>query len=154
MEFEENFTGYTHKMSRKDLMKEITLKQVNIPSKNKQILKKATTTKIDVEKANYLTDLIWENESANLDEKEMFNRKSINVFKFYYTLFEPLDWFLFVLGLIGCLASGISTPLIYYLNAEIYTGVGKTSEGRGTLSEEELMKETVKDKMNSNSKNN
>ena len=150
MEFEENFTGYTHKMSKKNLMRQLTLKQINIPSQNNQILKRATTTKINVEKANYLTDLIWEKERANIDEKEMFDRKSISVFKFYYTLFEPLDWLFFALGMIGCLASGISTPLIYYLNAEIYTGVGKTSEGRGTLSEEEIMKQNVKNKMNAN----
>ena len=149
MEFEKNFTGYTHKMSKKNLMRQLTLKQVNIPSQNNQILRRATTTKIDVEKANYLTDLIWEKERANTDEQEMFNRKSISVFK-YYTLFEPLDWVLFTLGMIGCLASGISTPLIYYLNAEIYTGVGKTLEGGGTLSQEEIMKQNVKNKMNAN----
>ena len=149
MEFEKNFTGYTHKMSKKNLMRQLTLKQVNIPSQNNQILRRATTTKIDVEKANYLTDLIWEKERANTDEQEMFNRKSISVFK-YYTLFEPLDWLLFAFGMIGCLASGISTPLIYYLNAEIYTGVGKTLEGGGTLSQEEIMKQNVKNKMNAN----
>ena len=152
MEFEENFTGYTYKMGKNNLMSKITLKRVNIPSQNSQILRRAKTTKVDVEKANYLSDLIWEQEKVNLDEKEMFNRKTVSVFKFYFTLFEPLDWLFFVLGMIGCLASGISTPLIYYLNAEVFTNVGKTSEGRGSLTEEQLMKETVKDKMNSNIK--
>ena len=54
--------------------------------------------------------------------------------------------------MIGCLAAGVSTPLIYYLNSMVYTDVGKTSEKRGTLSEEELMKKQVKETMNSNIK--
>ena len=67
MEFEENFTGYTYKMGKNDLMRKITLKRVNIPSQNNQILRRAKTTKIDIEKANYLTNLIWEQEGVNLD---------------------------------------------------------------------------------------
>ena len=76
----------------------------------------------------------------------------MSLFKFYYVLFERLDWIFLIFGLIGCLACGVSTPLIYYLNAMVYTNVGKTSEKRGNESEEELMKEQVKDTMNSNIK--
>ena len=153
MKFEEKVTNYFGQVSSKQVYRETTLKKVNIPSFNHKILRRATTTRIDLEKMNYHSELIWKNEKANSEDQEVFQRKKISLFRYYYILFERLDWIFLIFGLIGCLASGVSTPLIYYLNAMIYTDVGKTSEKRGTLSEEELMKEEVKDTMNSNIKN-
>ena len=152
MKFEEKVTNYYGQAGPKQVYKETSLKKAYIPSYNHTLLRRATTTRIDLEKMNYNSKLIWENERANPEEQEVFQRKTVSLFRYYYILFERLDWIFFILGLIGCLASGISTPLIYYLNAMVYTDIGKTSEKRGTLSEEELMKEEVKDTMNSNIK--
>ena len=43
----------------------------------------------------------------------------------------------------------IHSSYLLFKCRDIY-GVGKTSEGRGTLSEEEIMKQNVKNKMNAN----
>ena len=50
------------------------------------------------------------------------------------------------------MAAGFSTPLVYYLNAEVYSDVGKTSEKRENMSEEEIMKQKVEDRLNSSIK--
>ena len=46
----------------------------------------------------------------------------------------------------------ISQSCFSYLSATVFSEVGNTSENRGSLSEEELMKLTVKETMNSNIK--
>ena len=47
---------------------------------------------------------------------------------------------------------GLANPVFSYLNATVYSDVGNTSENSGSLSEEELMKLSVKETMNSNIK--
>ena len=46
----------------------------------------------------------------------------------------------------------MSTPIIYYLNATVYSSVGNTSENKGNLSEKEIMKLNVEKTMNTNIK--
>ena len=145
-------SNHLNRMNRDELMKRITLKKVNTSCHNKEVLRRATTLRISEEKANYETELIWENEETMMKGQEMFPRKKISPFKFFFHLFEPIDWVYFIIGIIGCLACGISTPLIYYLNSEVYSEVGNTSEQRESLSEEEIMKENVKDTLNSSIK--
>ena len=106
-----------------------------------------------MEKAQYQTDLIWDQEKTGTENEDLFERnKKISIFRLYYILFEKIDYLYLVLGLIGCLAAGTSTPLIYFLNAEVYTDVGKTSEQRKTMTEEELMIENVKNNLNDSMK--
>ena len=152
MKFEDNLFRLNGQMSKKELYKNTSLKKARTTSYNNQILRRLTTTRIDMEKANYNSELVWENERTSEEDEEVFKRKSVSIIQFFCTLFEPIDWVFFTLGIIGCLAAGISTPLIYYLNSEIYTNVGNTSEKSGSISEEELMKENVKHSMNSNIK--
>ena len=152
MKFEEKVSNYFGQTSPKDVLHNAGLKRAITSSYNRDILRRAMTTRINLDKADHDTELIWENEKVNIEDQEVFERKKISLFRFYYILFEPLDWVFLIIGLIGCLASGVSTPLIYYLNALVYTDVGVTSEKRGSESEEELMKEQVKETMNSNIK--
>ena len=152
MKFEEKVSNYFGQTSPKEVLHNAGLKRAITSSYNRDILRRAMTTRINLDKADHDTELIWENEKVNIEDQEVFERKKISIFRFYYILFEPLDWVFLIIGLIGCLASGVSTPLIYYLNALVYTDVGVTSEKRGSESEEELMKEQVKETMNSNIK--
>ena len=151
MKFEENL-NYFGQTSPKEVLHNAGLKKVMTSSHNREILRRAMTTRINLDKANYDSELIWENEKVNIEDQEVFEKKKISIFKFYYILFEPIDWVFLIIGLIGCLASGVSTPLIYYLNALVYTDVGVTSEKRDSESEEELMKEQVRETMNENIK--
>ena len=148
----EGHANFIHQKSKKGLMKNITIKKAKFPNQNKELLRRATTTRIDLERALYQTDLIWEEEKVSDESEEVFKRSKIGFFKLYYILLEKLDYFYLVLGLIGCLAAGVSTPLIFYLNAVVYSDLGKTSEQRGSMSEEDLMKENVEDSLNTNIK--
>ena len=152
MKFEEKATNYFQQLTPREVSKNLSIQKVQTPAYNHELLRRATTTRIDLEKMNYNSELIWEEEKANAEDQEVFKRKKMSLFRFYYILFERLDWIFLIFGLIGCLAAGVSTPLIYYLNAMVYTDVGNSSEKRGTLAEEEIMKEQVKKTMNSNIK--
>ena len=84
--------------------------------------------------------------------KWCFKKKNVNIFKFFFHFFEPIDYLYFFLGIIGCIACGISGPLLTYINSNVYTDVGNSSENKGSLSEAELMKLKVKKTMESNIK--
>ena len=92
MKFEEKVTNYYGQSAPKQVYKETSLKKAYIPSYNHTLLRRATTTRIDLEKMNYNSKLIWENERANLEEQEVFQRKTVSLFRYYYILFERLDW--------------------------------------------------------------
>ena len=130
MKPEERGTYYLNNLSQKETMKRVNLKKSYTSSYNREVLRKATTLKIDPEKAAYDSELIWENENIS-SEEELFPRRKISPFKFYFHLFEPIDWIFFIIGIIGCLATGASRPLIYYLNSKIYSDVRNTSEQGG-----------------------
>jgi len=138
--------------SPKALLKNLTLKKTKKSFSNHKILRRATTTRIDLEKTIYQSEIIWDEEKEKPEDEEVFKRKRINIFKLYYILLEKIDYLYLVLGLIGCLAAGFSTPLVYYLNAEVYSDVGKTSEKRENMSQEEIMKQQVEDTLNSSIK--
>ena len=144
--------NFHYQSSSKALLKNITLKKSKKSFSNHKILRRATTTRIDLEKTIYQSEIIWDEEKEKPEDEEVFKRKRINIFKLYYILLERIDYLYLVLGLIGCLAAGFSTPLVYYLNAEVYSNVGKTSEKRENMSQEEIMKQQVEDTLNSSIK--
>ena len=147
MKPEERPTYYLNHLSQKE-MKAVNLKKSYTSSFNREVLRKVTTLKIDQEKAAYDSKLIWENENIS-SEEELFPRRKISPFKFYFHLFEPIDWIFFIIGIIGCLATGASKPLIYYLNSQIYSDVGNTSEQGGGVSEKDIMIANVEDSLTS-----
>ena len=144
--------NFQYQASPKALYKNITLKKTKKSFTNHKILRRATTTRIDLEKTIYQSEVIWDEEKEKPEDEEVFKRKRISIFRLYYILLERIDYLYLVLGLIGCLAAGFSTPLVYYLNAEVYSDVGKTSEKRENMSEEEIMKQKVEDTLNSSIK--
>ena len=82
----------------------------------------------------------------------MFERKHISIFKFYCHLFEPLDYLFLILGLIGLIIYGLSHSILPYINANVYSSLGDTSESRENSVVEEIMKQNVREVMNSNIK--
>ena len=148
---EERISDYYNNLSRKDITNAVNLKKSRTSTFNRDILHRATTLKINTEKAVYDSELIWESEVVSAED-ELFPRKKITPFKFYFHLFEPIDWIFFIIGIIGCLATGVSKPLIYYLNSQVYSSVRNTSEQKEGATEEEIMKAKVEDTLNSNIK--
>ena len=78
----------------------------------------------------------------------MFEKKSISIFKFYCHLFEPIDWLFFCLGVLFTLILGIDTQILTYLNSNVLSDLGITSEFRNSPEEEADMKENVKRTLN------
>ena len=118
---------------------------------NNRIFRRSNTTKIDIEKVQYEAKLLLEEEN-DIENKFLFKRKSISIFKFFYDMFEPIDWLYLVLGTIGLLLCGAAAPVLSYLNATIYSKIGNTSENRESLTAAEIMKLNVKETMNRNIK--
>ena len=140
-----------NKMPKKSLKNYLSLKRAPTSNYNFEIFNRHNT-KIDLEKAHYEAELLLEEDDSLLKEEFMFQRISVNIFQFFCHLFEPIDWLYLVLGMIGMLICGASNPVMNYLNATVYSDIGNTSENRGSLTEEEIMKLNVKEKMNSNIK--
>ena len=140
---------------KKNLQKTMTLKKAPYSDYNYRIFSRSITNKMDLEKAHYEAELLLQEEEDNyqsLKNQSIFPRKNVNIFKFYCHLFEPLDYILFIIGFIGCLACGLSNPILHYLNSNVFSKVGNTSENRESKSAEEIMKLEVKETMNSNIK--
>ena len=84
------------------------------------------------EQALYQARLLLEEEEDDQEEL-MFEKKKINIFRFFFHFFEPIDYLYFCLGMIGCIACGISGPLLTYINSNVYSDVGNSSENKGSL---------------------
>ena len=132
----------------------LTLKKAPTLAYNNQIYNRANTTKFDIEKAHFEAELLLDEEedSQVIRNESILERKRVSIFKFYCHLFEPIDWLYFILGILGLMVCGLANPVFSYLNATVFSEVGNTSENRGSLSEEELMKLNLKETMNSNIK--
>ena len=143
-----------YKNLKKYIKDSLTLKKAPTISYNQKIYNKAKTTQIDIEKAHYEAELLLDEEdnSEELKKKSMFERKHISIFKFYCHLFEPLDYLFLILGLIGLIIYGSSHTILPYLNANVYSNLGDTSESRENSVVEEIMKQNVREVMNSNIK--
>ena len=138
--------------SKKEFIKRITFKKSPSSSFNHQILRK-TSSRMELEKAYYQADLLLNEENdSTIDKESMFEIKHVSIFKFYYHLFEPIDWVYFIFGILGTLACGFFAPIILYINSNVFSSVGNTSENRGSMTEEEIMKLKVKESYNSNIK--
>ena len=141
-------------MSKNSIMNSISLKKSPTSDFNRKIFNRSNTTKIDIEKAHYEAKLLLDEEedSFNLENQFVFKRKNISIFKFFCHLCEPIDWLYLILGIIGLLICASAGSVLAYLNATVYSDIGNTSENRGSLSEEEIMKLKVKKTMNDNIK--
>ena len=138
---------------KNDIRNSVSLKKELVSGYNHKIFNRANTTYFDIEKAHYEAELLLEdNEEAYARNQFLFERKHISICRFYFHLFEPIDYLYLVLSLIGCLIRALASPVMTYLNATVFSDIGNTSESRASLSEEELMKLNVKDTMESNIK--
>ena len=149
----ENY-GIKDKELKNYIKDSLTLKKAPTIKYNNQIYNRSNTTKFEIEKAHYEAELLLEEEEDSHVRKNesIFEKKSVSLFKFFCHLFEPIDWLYCILGIIGLIVCGLADPVFSYLNATVYSEIGNTSENRGSLSEEELMKLNVKETMNSNIK--
>ena len=141
-------------MKKEFIKKGLSLKRAPTSKYNQKIFEKRVSTKIDLEKAHYEAELMLDEEDNSLElrDQPLFENKHINIFKFYRHFFEPIDWLYLILALIGCLIVGLSSPIMTYLNSNVYSSVGNSSENRASLSAAEIMKLNVKDTMNKNIK--
>ena len=97
--------------------------------------------------------LLEEEDDSHLAKNQaMFELKHITFFFYFCHLFEPIDWLYLVIGTIGLLACCLCNPILNYINANVYSEVGNTSEDRDSLDEIEIMELIIKDTMNSNIK--
>ena len=142
-----------HKSYKNSLLNAITLKRAPTSWYNKKIYRRGISERIDFEKAHHEAELLLDEEDENImNRQSMFKRKNVGFFQFYCHIMEPIDYFYFIIGTIGMIMCGLSSPIIFYLNATVYSNIGNTSENKGSLTEKELMKLRVKETMNSNIK--
>ena len=144
----EKFTG-----TKKSFIESISLKRAPTSSYNRRIYRRGISSQIDFDKAHYEAENMLESEGEEFMERQsMFKTRSIGLFKFYCHIMEKIDYLYLILGLLGLIIVGLSNPVIFYLNATVYSHVGNTSENKDTLSEKEIMKLNVEETMNSNMK--
>ena len=82
-----------------------------------------------------------------MEDKLMFEKQSVNLLRIYIHLFEPIDWLLFVLAIIGSIGAGISMPIMSYFIGDVYSDIGNTSESRDSPKAIAQMLERVEDTM-------
>ena len=137
------------KSIRNAIQNSMTIKRAPTSNYN-YLLKHSITNRIDYEKAHYEAELLLneEDDSQIFNNQSIFQRKSISFFKFYCHLFDPLDWLFFCLGVLFCIILGIASQIINYLNSNVMSKIGITSEFRNSPEEEEAMKANVRDTLN------
>ena len=115
---------------------------------NHKMMKKKHTSQIDLEKAKREAEELLKEGDVNqiMKDKLMFEQKSVNLFKIYGHLFEPIDWIFLVFAIIGSIGAGISMPIMSYFTSDVYSDVGNTSESI-TAEDIALMREAVEDTM-------
>ena len=114
---------------------------------NHKMLKKKHTSQIDIDKVRreareLLRIKPGEKES---DQKLMFEKQSVSIFRIYRHLFEGIDWIFLIFGIIGSIGAGISMPIMSYTMGDAFSDVGNTSEERITPEMMEQMYEMVED---------
>ena len=130
------------------------LSKAPLPNYNKRIFRKFVSNKWDIERAHYQAGLLLDQkyDSEFIKSQALFQRKKVGIIKFHLHFMEGIDWLFLALAIIGIFISALASPLLSYLNAIIFSNVKNTSEERGNLTEEEIMKLNVKEQMNSNIK--
>ena len=118
---------------------------------NHQVMKRKHTSQLELEKAKREAEQLLNEGDAQkiMDEKFIFKKQSVSLFRIYCHLFEPIDWLFVFLAIIGSIGSGVSMPLMSYLTSDVYSDVGNTSERMDTQDEIALMEEIIEDTMDS-----
>ena len=138
---------------KKTIIDSISLKRAPTSTYNRRTYRRGISNQIDFDKAQHEAEMMLESEGEEFMERQsMFKAKNIGLFKFYCHILEKIDYLYLIFGLLGLIIVGLSTPIIYYLNATVYSSVGNTSENKGNLSEKEIMKLNVEKTMNTNIK--
>ena len=116
---------------------------------NHKMLKKKHTSQIDIDKARReAKELLRETGGdKDTDEKLMFKKQSVSIFRIYSHLFESIDWLFLVLATIGAIGAGISMPIMSYTMSDAFSDVGNTSEERTSAEAMEQMFQMVEDAM-------
>ena len=131
-------------------IEDINLKKSPSVDFNHQIMKRRHTSQVDLEKAQREAQALLAEGDADqlMKEKLMFEKQSVNLFRIYCHLCEPLDLIFLTLAIIGSIGAGVSMPILSYLTSDVYSDVGNTSESRGSELDEKAMKAIVKKTMN------
>jgi hypothetical protein len=113
-------------------IEDVALKKAPSVDFNHQVMKRRHTSQIDLEKAQReAQELLAEGDADQImKDKLMFENQSVNLFRIYCHLFEPIDYLFLFLAIIGSIGAGISMPIMSYLTSDVYSDVGNTSENR------------------------
>ena len=130
-------------------IKDVRLHRTPSADFNHQLLKRKHTSQLDLEKTKKEAEaLLKEGDTKQImADKLMFEKQSVNLFRIYTHLFEPIDWLFLVLAIIGSIGAGISMPIMSYFTSDVYSDVGDTSESRDSPEAMAQMLETVEDTM-------
>ena len=136
------------KEQQKDV-EETRLRHAPSTDYNHQIMKRKHTSQLELEKAKREAQELLKEGDVNkiMEEKLMFKKQSVSLFRIYCHLLESIDWLFLILAIIGSIGSGISMPLMSYLTSDVYSDVGNTSENMDTASQIAMMEEIVKETM-------
>ena len=85
---------------------------------------------LNIDKSQISIDEILKegNEEIERREKLMFEPQSISLFRIYRHFFEQIDYLFAILGIIGGLASGVCTPLLFFFSSDNFSKIGNTEE--------------------------
>ena len=113
-------------------IEDVALKKAPSVDFNHQVMKRRHTSQIDLEKAQReAQELLAEGDADQImKDKLMFEKQSVNLFRIYCHLFEPIDYLFLFFAIIGSIGAGISMPIMSYLTSDVYSDVGNTSENR------------------------
>ena len=136
------------KEQQKDV-EETRLRHAPSTDYNHQIMKRKHTSQLELEKAKREAQELLKEGDVNkiMEEKLMFKKQSVSLFRIYCHLLESIDWLFLILAIIGSIGSGVSMPLMSYLTSDVYSDVGNTSENMDTASQIAMMEEIVKETM-------
>jgi ABC-type multidrug transport system fused ATPase/permease subunit len=112
-------------------------------------LKKKHTSQIDLDKVRREAKELLEEKGAGpgVEDKLMFQKQSVSIFRIYCHLFESIDWLFLVFAVIGSIGAGISMPIMSYTMSDVYSDVGNTSEMQNSPEAIAMMQEAVEDSM-------
>ena len=129
-----------------ELRGDINLKTNPSSDYNYQVMTRKHSSQVDLEKVQLEAQRLLAEGELNqlLEEKLMFEKQSISLFRIYCHLCEAIDWLYLFLALIGSIGAGISIPLMPYLTSNVFSDIGNTSESRDTEINLEDMKAMVK----------
>ena len=103
------------------MKKSLSIKRELTSGYNHKIFNRANTTYYDIEKAHYEAQLLLDDDPDAYERNQfLFERMHISFFKFYFHLFEPIDYLYLILGIIGSAIRGLVSPVMTYLNTRLF----------------------------------